>query len=552
MNNWQKECLIIIMLVGLTVRLAMAWQPVERMAAFPMVDDSFYSLGIARNIALGKGLTADGIHQTNGFQPLYVFLSAPVYLIAGGSQYFPLHIIMTLISLLGVGTIWLIFKIMSRVATQGAALFSSFLWSISPTVIEFEMNGLETGLYIFLLALTIYYYLEYVRNNPEREIKHCLTLGLLLGLCVLARIDAGFFVLTLTGDFIWANRKLFTGDRVLKFARNLMLMLLVGGVVITPWFSYNFLSYGNIIPVSGQAVRLLSLYPIFSGEKNLSVVHGHEIPKSYYLDNAKQSLAKLFYTPLTQTIFWLGMFWQSENLGYALLLACFALIVLMLWYAWPEAKQYFSQINLKQLNFTLWFAASLLAAYIFYVFGRHYYVRYYFPIVFITVLYSGAIYDLLTDRLLPSRWSFSPAWVHFFVVLIFIITISYQLGERYFDQQYPTNSYYPMAKWVNDNIEPGARVGVFSSGTISYFAVDEVTIINLDGVVNLDAFKALQTGKMLDYVRSNNINYVFDVTSQINEMVLGQVSDGRAQSPYLKFVRESVNGFDLYRVVPKN
>ncbi|MEW6530266.1 MAG: hypothetical protein AB1473_05475 [Thermodesulfobacteriota bacterium] len=37
----------------------------------PLLEDGFYSLAIARNIALGEGITADSQKPTNGFQLLF-------------------------------------------------------------------------------------------------------------------------------------------------------------------------------------------------------------------------------------------------------------------------------------------------------------------------------------------------------------------------------------------------------------------------------------------------------------------------------------------------
>ena len=39
-----------------------------------LVDDSFYYSQIARQVAMGHGFTFDGLHRTNGFQPLWLFL----------------------------------------------------------------------------------------------------------------------------------------------------------------------------------------------------------------------------------------------------------------------------------------------------------------------------------------------------------------------------------------------------------------------------------------------------------------------------------------------
>src|SRR5690349_4998373 len=46
-------------------------------------DDSFYYYQIARNVVLGNGFTFDGINSTNGWHPLYMFVSILVQWVGG-------------------------------------------------------------------------------------------------------------------------------------------------------------------------------------------------------------------------------------------------------------------------------------------------------------------------------------------------------------------------------------------------------------------------------------------------------------------------------------
>ncbi|MFP2934168.1 hypothetical protein ACLESO_55420, partial [Pyxidicoccus sp. 3LG] len=56
---------------------------------------------------------------------------------------------------------------------------------------------------------------------------------------------------------------------------------------------------------------------------------------------------------------------------------------------------------------------------------------------------------------------------------------------------------------------PGdAVVGVFNAGIIAY--VSEQTVVNLDGVVNEDAARALKRGQLLAYMRERQVRYLVD------------------------------------------
>jgi len=58
---------------------------------------------------------------------------------------------------------------------------------------------------------------------------------------------------------------------------------------------------------------------------------------------------------------------------------------------------------------------------------------------------------------------------------------------------------YAAAQYLKENTEPDARVAAFNAGVIGYFS--DRTVINLDGVVNSDAFDALQDHRLLAYVQ---------------------------------------------------
>ena len=47
-------------------------------------DDTYYYLVVARHVAAGNGFTFDGLHPTNGYQPLWLFLLVPLYVVLPG------------------------------------------------------------------------------------------------------------------------------------------------------------------------------------------------------------------------------------------------------------------------------------------------------------------------------------------------------------------------------------------------------------------------------------------------------------------------------------
>ena len=70
---FKQKPFLLVLLPAIVLHLILSCLSVEYLISeLFLVDDAFYSMKIARNIAAGLGTTFDGIHPTNGFQPLWV------------------------------------------------------------------------------------------------------------------------------------------------------------------------------------------------------------------------------------------------------------------------------------------------------------------------------------------------------------------------------------------------------------------------------------------------------------------------------------------------
>src|SRR5262249_40404689 len=175
----------------------LAFRPRPLLVLWPVLEDGFYSLSVARNIALGRGVTVDGVAPTNGFQPLFTFLTVPAFLAAAADRYEAVRLVLALHWVFYVGTAAVLGLVAARLsADRGPApktAISSapaFLYLANPLVFQAHFNGLETGCVLFWYAAVCLYAQRADLSAP----RPLATLGLLLGLTVLARIDAVFFV----------------------------------------------------------------------------------------------------------------------------------------------------------------------------------------------------------------------------------------------------------------------------------------------------------------------------------------------------------------------
>src|SRR3990172_7201048 len=200
---------ISIVLIAMATAL-LALRPDRYVVDAPTIEDAYYPLSVARNVAMGKGVTIDGINPTNGFQPLFTFLSVPAFMLAGAERYLAIRYVIVLEWLFYISTAFLIGLIgrdLLRIEeTNNRSLMfwlTLFVYTASLFVFAQHFNGLETGFLLFCICLAWRYY----QVAQLEKWSSLLILGVILGLVVLARIDTVFLVAALSFYQFLSNRK---------------------------------------------------------------------------------------------------------------------------------------------------------------------------------------------------------------------------------------------------------------------------------------------------------------------------------------------------------
>ncbi len=224
-------------------------------AGKPFIEDAYYPLSVSRNLALGNGMSADGVSLTNGVQPLFTVLSAASFLVSGGDRTLGLRLQFALHAAIMAVAAALAASIAVRLA--GTTLRTAWGWpallyvsAIFPITIHF--NGLETGFQILML-LTV---LRIFMSAGTDSLRGCALLGLALGLLVLARIDAVFLVILLSAYALFRHRA--------DIVTTLLRAGAIGGIafaVSLPWWAYNVLAFGALTPSSGLALQEWTMAP---------------------------------------------------------------------------------------------------------------------------------------------------------------------------------------------------------------------------------------------------------------------------------------------------
>ncbi len=504
----RDPALLALLAAGLLLRLLLAWAPFSYLAARgPIVDDAFYSFSIARNVARGDGLTADGIHATSGFQPLYTFLLVPFFIASGGNPVLPIHLALTLLALAGALTGWFIFRIVSRMAGRPAALFSLFLWTAAPYFLSQGLNGLETGLFGLALAATLDYYLGSVRQDPAP--RRLALLGILLGLTILARVDGILFAFAVAADL---------GLRRPLSLRRLGHVLLPAGTALAtlaPYLIFLWTRFGVLLPESGPAVRFLSLCygTLFVlGPRSAFFFPPEQTPWIYYAGSLRKAVQVLLEEPLLfpsslvlSTASAARLFNPRTILlvfgGGALL--CANLLFLRRARGSPD-DPWRGLARVGALCAALW-----IPAYAFGILGQWWFHRYFFPLFLLMAVASGPLADriarshALLRRAGPVRFAAAAACLH-------LVLFAWQVPEQFLRNKPYLNvsEYIQAARVLDESLPPGSPGGAFQSGTIGYFARHPV--INLDGVVNRGAARALREKRMAGYIREEGIEAIID------------------------------------------
>ena len=549
MRRHRGAALLLAVLLGLAAfHGAVAWQDMATLARNGFLyDDGFYAFKIAQNIASGNGFTFDGDHPTTGFQPLYVFLLVPAFLVSGGDLVLPVHLALTLLAVFTVLTALLIYRLARRYVGEALAIVAAILWGFSPIVIKQTANGLETAISTFMVAASVLYYLERVRGVPAPSARRFLALGLLLGLAVLARIDALILVLVVLLDYLLVMRRNAVPARRLS-----RLAIVPAGVLLLygPWMLFNIAQMGSPLQDSGAATRFLSLaYASYFGYGREGLA-AKGPDASFIWSHLEHSISTLKVLPPAHPVFRLlekigvaanaatALRILANVLGLAALAAFGAAIV-----RWRRDP---ARAARRELDFLLLFGALLVASYSLYIFGMFFFIRYYYPLYLVGCVYFAFI---LADAL---------AWYGRRSTIVrralVPVAAAYLIGFGWFAysqafRSHPLYPYYDIAQWVKETTAPDARIGIFQCGTIGYLA--DRHVCNLDGKVNREALVAMREGSIESYCRSEGVDLIVD-HRRIIEIFLGYDPQSRTDlcTTVPPGLMRHPTGWIAYRVPP--
>jgi hypothetical protein len=246
----------ILILAGILVQSSFIFVKREALAHSPFEEDTFFHMAVTRNMAMGKGITIDGVEQTSGAQPGN-FIYVLAHLAARCDKWEALRwarLLDLLASLGGAVCLYLIVRQLLRAEPKekavAYALLTAGIWLSSFQVFWVNLNGYETGFAaLMLLACTaVYLRLWSVGPTGARGFWLDVALGGLLGLTVLTRVDHGLLAASAALCFLGLSPEPFKR----KWVR-VLIWTLVAGVITAPWWIFAWRVGGSIMPISGTA-----------------------------------------------------------------------------------------------------------------------------------------------------------------------------------------------------------------------------------------------------------------------------------------------------------
>ncbi len=221
------------------------------------VDDAYYYFETARNIAVGRGSTFNGLVSTNGYHPLWLLLLVPVFFVVRGR--YPGIVA----GKVAAAAVWVVAVLQVRRLARAVGHERTFWIGLLPGAVfcavevrSLPFAGVEAGLVLLWLVVIARLLVEsgLLAATGAREARpgaRTWMLGAALLLLVLSRLDSVFTVAVLLGvigvRLLIARR---SPREIVGLAVPLAGPLVVG---MSLYMAVNWWLFGLIQPVSGLA-----------------------------------------------------------------------------------------------------------------------------------------------------------------------------------------------------------------------------------------------------------------------------------------------------------
>ena len=480
--------LSLLILFTIVTRLALAFRPDAQIAVRPYQEDAFYAFDCANHLAQGEGFSVDGVHPTNGIQPLIVILYSLCFYFSGSDKWLGLRFTFIILAVLESLCVFFVYQVINQLKKKDVnysidpALTGAFVWAMVLSNLIFNGVGLETGLYAMMILLSVYVYsrilgLEKIKKKVLP--RHWFLLGAVLGITVLSRIDGIFLVGGIVAvDFLLRKEH--------SFYKRITPMLIVGLVAIfisSPWWIYNYSVFGSLMPISGQSESIGNFIPT-----NLE----------YSVTQIANIFPVLFYFPI-----------HYPASGWVIGFGIFALLTLIFVLSYYHVRaQLKKNYEIKPLYALVFTSIFLIVYYTFFFAAPHFIGRYFHPIRITAIMFGVLLFPRIYEYWKSINWK-SPS--KYFVIAYLVIAIVFNITHYVYNFTITETSYlYWTGVWAQHH--PEYRIGMTSSGTAGFMSDN---VVNLDGKVNVEALRARNNNAIGQYTIASGVNILTSLDHDI-------------------------------------
>ncbi len=464
----ERLAIVAILVVAAVFRLGSAMHDLDAVDRVFVPDDTYYTLSVARALSHGQLPSANGQDVTTGVQPLLAFLTVPAFWLSDDPDV-PLRWVIFLSALMDLVSVLLLWALARALAGPVAGCLVAGLWATAPQVIETALNGLETSL---ALSASLALVLLWRRAETHGTKKAWVLAGCAAGVALLARIDTAFLVALL--GISGLLRRQFAATATAAGAAL---------VCVLPWWVLCVALRGSPIPESGAAVIEIvkSCHSTVPTRDFLSHAAGaifgppffHATGFTIHQNHPNLLLTLWFVFALMCAAGALILFRRKQT---AAALFCVYGLLHFLFYSLLVSAFWFFPRYLATTQAVVFLVLVVAASWPRPRLARR--------------LAQGVLALLILCNAVRSSRFLGPAPVVYEV-----------MGAR---------GYREASRAVLSFLPRPARVGALQSGALGYYAPPDVSVINLDGVVDHRAAAALKRRELASYARERQITHLAD------------------------------------------
>lgn len=501
-----EKIIFLVFIIAISIRTAIFLQDFSYLDRIFLPDDTYYTLSISRNIAGGFFPSADGVTLTSGFQPLIAFVVAPFFLLGFSDDQAALASI-ALSGIFGAFACGLFAKlIFTSVNSSLPAFLGGVIVATSPLIIRNDMNGLETSLSMFLCLCAILLYIEYIKTPT---IHNACILGIIIGFMILARVDS-----TILAAFIGLMIV------VRLNVRQVIMVGLIAALVVAPWWGYCIFHFGSPIPESGAAVRQLIEA---SGGDRMPMEMASNLAASILLD---------------------GIHISNVSYKESLIILSVLLSILIIFSRNDRALDGLLLLILCGIVVSLFYILYLPA---FWFFPRYLHIS-----IFAMIASVITAFWIVAQSL--DKHGGTIFWGLGLLIILFnihkdMIFFSEPDGSLY-NGVAGAKGYREIAIDILSSIPSRSVIGAQQSGALGYYAGENIRVVNLDGVVDGGAYKAIKKRELSKFIIASNIDYIVGWNVNIRHMKMHSINSGGNLDivEVKRFKKQGMDQFILYLV----